>query len=637
MCGIAGIISSKNQVHSRLLETMSDLISHRGPDDQGVWLNNDASVGLAHRRLSIIDLSDDGHQPMHAIGKLSIVFNGEIYNYKELRKSLQHSWSFKTRTDTEVILAAYSVHGEKCVNLFRGMFAFAIWNDTEKLLFCARDHFGIKPFYYTINNGGICFASEAKALLPCLSNFSLNKKAIFEYLNFQFALESDTLIDAIKQLPPAHSLTFKPEINKIHIEKYWNLNYDIDESSRSADEIQEEFKYLLNDSISIHLNSDVPVGSYLSGGVDSNIVSVLATKQQSNVDVVHAFHGKFSEFPECDESYFAQKSASFSGQRLNTIDITSQDFLDNINKINYHLDFPVAGPGSFPQYMVSGLVANKNVKVVLGGQGGDELFGGYARYMVGYLEQCIKANIMGNEQNLEIPFTSILPNLTLLKQYTPLIQSSWSNGLFEDFASRYFRLINRSNDFTNEIHWNYFKEEQTILPNSFNTIFNDPSVANAGFINKMLHFDFKTLLPALLQVEDRVSMAHGIESRVPFLDYRIAEFAAQIPPSIKFADGKMKHIIKSSFSDEIPKEIHMRKDKMGFPVPLASWFQNNDCKSFLMDTFNTGKNKHREYINYDSILSSINSKQGSFSRKIWGLLSLELWHQNFQDNFKPFT
>ena len=224
--------------------------------------------------------------------------------------------------------------------------------------------------------------------------------------------------------------------------------------------------------------------------------------------------------------------------------------------------------------------------------------------------------------------------LKLLKEYTPLIKNVWSNGLFDDFTSRYFQLINRSSDFANEIHWDYFTDSDNhILIDSFDRVFNASNVSNAGHINKMLHFDYKTLLPGLLQVEDRMSMAHGIESRVPFLEPKIAEFAATLPPSIKFSDGKMKNILKTSFPTKIPDTIMNRTDKMGFTVPLQEWFAQYDCKKFLIETFSNSAGNNSEYLNYDAIINNIHMGNSKFSRKIWGLLSLELWQQNIQSLF----
>jgi len=341
------------------------------------------------------------------------------------------------------------------------------------------------------------------------------------------------------------------------------------------------------------------------------------------------FHGRFIEYPGYDESGYAQSAADHAEGQLHTVDIGVDDFSKHIADVAYHLDFPVAGPGSFAQFMVSKL-ASEHVKVVLGGQGGDEIFGGYARYVVAYFEQCIKAAIDGHYKNgsYVVTIESIVPNLGLLREYKPLMKQFWSEGLFEPMDQRYFRLINRATDMKNEIDWSGLNMQQVF--EDFSTIFNNPSnVKKEAYFDKMTHFDFKCLLPALLQVEDRMSMAHGLESRVPLLDHPLVEFAATVPADVKFKDGNMKHLLKHVFAEKIPPTILNRRDKMGFPVPLKEWFEG-DLNEFAMDVFSTMAAKHRPYINSDVVMQSF-GQEGRFSRKTWGLMSLELWHQQFHD------
>ena len=279
--------------------------------------------------------------------------------------------------------------------------------------------------------------------------------------------------------------------------------------------------------------------------------------------------------------------------------------------------------------MVSKLAAEK-VKVVLGGQGGDEIFGGYARYVVAYFEQCIKAGIDGHygNGNYVVTLESIVPNLGLLREYKPLMKQFWSEGLFGPMDERYFRLVDRSTDMQEEIDWMELDSRQVF--EDFATIFNNPTnVKKEAYFDKMTHFDFKCLLPALLQVEDRMSMAHGLESRVPLLDHPLVEFAATVPADMKFKGGNMKHLLKQVFAQELPAEILNRRDKMGFPVPLKEWFAN-ELKDFAMDTFGTMATKHRPSINSQAVLKNF-GQEARFSRKTWGLLSLELWHQQFHD------
>ena len=579
-----------------------DSLRYRGPDHSGEY-SEPNKIYMAHNRLSIIGLDEKSHQPMKSCYSSIIVFNGEIYNYRELKKSELADYPFKSSSDTEVILALYEKYGIDCLNYLRGMFAFAIWDEKKDRLFCARDRFGIKPFYYTQADDRFVFASEMKAILPFLNDIQTNSDALLEYFTFQYTLGEETLFKDIQQLMPGHFLTFKDK--KLNLNKYWDVNYKVDHKL-SEKYFEEKLEYLLKDSVKYHQVSDVPIGSYLSGGVDSSLITTLANDQNPNF--YGAFHGRFTDYPEYDESIYANAEAD-AVKKLFMIDITAQDFIDNISKVIYHLDTPVAGPGAFPQYMVSKL-ASKHVKVILGGQGGDELFGGYARYIIAYFEQCIKAAIEGTHRNGNFVVTpeSIIPNLTLLQEYKPLIKSFWKEGLFGPLDERYFRLIDRSNDVNGEVNWNLFCKDK--LLQRFKSIFNShDNVSKESYFDKMTRFDFKCLLPALLHVEDRMSMAHGLESRVPFLDHPLVEFAATIPADIKFPGGKMKNLLKEVFKEKIPLKILHRRDKMGFPVPLKEWFVG-PLKEFFYDIFSSQTAKTREFYDPQKVLQNLkNSSQ----------------------------
>ena len=536
MCGIAGIVSIKAEPIVHLegqLEIMNWLIRHRGPDGEGIWADPNAIVGLAHRRLSIIDLSPTGAQPMVADNGTVISFNGEVYNYIELQRKLRDRWRFKSRSDTETVLAAYDRYGDDFLAELRGMFAFALWDQRRRRLLCARDRFGIKPFYYAIIEDRLYFASEAKALVPFLPSIETDAGALAEYLTFQYTIGEQTLFRGIKQLLPGQMLVM--ENGSVEVRRYWDVKYNIDFDHTTIYFVR-RFQELMQDSIEVHLRSDVPVGSYLSGGVDSSLMALLAARISPENN--QSFHGKFTQYPGYDESHHAMVVAQRAGNTLHQIDITAEHFRDNIEKVVYHLDFPVAGPGSFPQYMVSQLAA-KHVKVVLGGQGGDEVFGGYARYLLAYFEQCIKAAIDGNYRNghYVVTIESIVPNLGLLREYKPLMAQFWGEGLFGDLDARYYRLIDRSADMSEEVDWSLLEKSQVF--EDFRTIFNNPSnVRKEAYFDKMTHFDFKCLLPALLHVEDRMSMAHGLESRVPLLDHPLIEFAATVPPTSNSRTGR---------------------------------------------------------------------------------------------------
>jgi asparagine synthase (glutamine-hydrolysing) len=624
MCGIAGVLNlslTKIPNLNHRLEVMNELLRHRGPDGQGAWQHAHESVGLAHRRLSIIDLST-GDQPMRDDAGNWITYNGEVYNYIELREELGAA-NFKTTSDTEVVLAAYRRWGKDCVTHLRGMFAFALWDEAQQELFCARDRFGIKPFYYTTTGDSYYFASEVKALLPFVDNIETDVEGFKDYLAFQFCLAGKTLFKGIKELLPGHTLSVRN--GAIEIRRYWEVYYELD-FDHTSKYFDERLRELLPESVNLHLRADVPVGTYLSGGLDSSAVASIASRQ-SNGDF-KAFTGKFSFSEDYDESRYARALAEWRGFSLHEIDITAADFIENIRKVIYHLDYPVAGPGSFPQYMVSQLAAQHR-KVVLGGQGGDEIFGGYTRYLIAYFEQCIKAAIDGtiNDGNFIVTYESIIPNLTALHNYKPMLQEFWRDGLFEDMDRRYFRLINRAPLLRDEIHWNLLGDYSPF--ETFQTIFNGDNVGQESYFDRMTHFDFKTLLPALLQVEDRVSMAHGLESRVPFLDHPLVEFAATMPSNVKFKNGTMKQVLKDAMRSELPEAIVDRKDKMGFPTPLTEWI-NGEARDFVHETLTTRNAFNRDFVDNRKLIAGLH-KEPKFGRKVWGLLCLELWQQEFHD------
>ncbi len=627
MCGIAGIVSISGQPVRHLqrkLQVMGEIIAHRGPDGEGVWCAANDQAGLAHRRLSIIDLSETGAQPMSGPNGCVISHNGEVYNYLELREALKGDWPFKGSSDTETILAAYERYGDDFTTHLRGMFAFAIWDEKRQRLIAARDRFGIKPFYYATVDGVFYFASEPKALMPFLPEIDTEPEALAQYLTFQYSVDDLTLFKGVKQLMPGHRLVI--ENNHMSIQRYWDVNYNID-WDHSPRYFYNRLRELMEDSIDIHLRADVPVGGYMSGGIDSSLTSILAARHNSQNR--QFFHGKFTDYSGYDESPYAEIAADAANGELFQCDITASDFESNIQKVIYHLDYPVAGPGSFPQYMVSELAA-RHVKVVLGGQGGDEIFGGYARYLVAYLEQSLKAALDGTYRNGNyiVTIESIVPNLGVLREYKPMMQMLWQEGLFGDLDQRYFRLIDRSNDLQDEVDWTGLDKESVF--ERFEGIFNSTTnVRQEAYFDKMTHFDFKCLLPALLQVEDRMSMAHGLESRVPMLDHPLIEFAATVPADVKFESGNMKHMLKTAFSDVLPEKLLSRRDKMGFPVPLKEWY-GNELKDYVRDIFSSQTAKSRPFMRSDKVLESFNA-DSRFSRKTWGLLSLELWQQAFHD------
>ena len=628
MCGICGAINLRGEPIPDLpkrLQVMSDLIAHRGPDDAGAWIHERGHVGFGHRRLSIIDPTPAGHQPMSDDADRWITYNGEVYNYPELRLGL--GGPFRTNCDTEVVLRAHDRWGANSLDRLRGMFAYAIWDEVAQELLCARDRFGIKPFYYAQVGDILYFASEAKALLPFLRRIETDLEGLKDYLAFQFCLAGKTLFSGVRELLPGHRLRVRN--GTVVSERYWEVYYDVD-FDHTARYFEERIEALLAESVKLHLRSDVPVAAYLSGGLDSSAVASLAG---SSTERMKAFTGRFPEDGRYDESGYARELADARGLDLRLVDIGVEDFLGSIERVIYHLDHPTAGPGSFPQFMVSQAAA-REAKVILGGQGGDEIFGGYTRYLIAYFEQCIKAAIDGTMHNgsFVVTYESIIPNLGALQSYRPLLKEFWSEGLFDDLDARYFRLINRAPHLDGEVDFHALGQYSPF--ETFKEIFNGHNVGHESYFDKMTHFDFKTLLPALLQVEDRVSMAHGLESRVPLLDHELVELAATIPADVKFRDGTMKHVFKRATRSLVPERIAERKDKMGFPVPLHEWF-GGPARDFVADVFSSREALGREHFDNRKVLSGL-EKENRFGRQTWGLLSLELWQRLFHDREHEF-
>ena len=632
MCGIAGVFDVSGCPVDRLearLRRMNAVQRHRGPDGEGVWTSPSGCAGLGHVRLSVID-PEGGAQPMvDEEAGLTIVFNGEIYNFRELRSQLATRHAFSTRSDTEVILNAYRKWGAACVEHLRGMFSFAIWDERKRALLLARDRFGIKPLYTAWVGERFYFASEVKALLPFLPDVRLDYRGLRDYLTFQFYLQGKTLFRDVREVPPATSCLVDAQGERATT--YWQVQYEPD-LDHSDGWFCNRCSELMEDSVRAHLVADVPLGSYLSGGIDSSAVAALARRLQGPGEFM-GFHGRFDDGPCYDESPFARDLARQEGITLRETTITSRDFLDVFDRVIYHLDCPVAGPGSFPQYMVSRSVKGHR-KVVLGGQGGDEIFGGYVRYLIAYFEQCLKGAISGvsDPSKFIVTYQSIIPNLKSLRGYEPLMAHFFGQGMFDDYDKRYYRLIDRSGSLGKEIRWESFPDYDPY--DSFREVFFENRIGRQCYFDSMLHFDFVTLLPALLQVEDRMSMAHGIESRTPFLDHPLVEFAATVPANVKFKDGELKRLPKKIFSNLLPESILNRPDKMGFPVPLVDWLKG-ELKPMVQEMLSSPSVAGREFLNHAEIVKAL-ADEKQFGRKIWGFLCLESFCRQFIDGHVAF-
>lgn len=636
MCGVAGIIHSSREhpVDEAVLDRMTDILKHRGPDDRGtqIWGN----IGFGHRRLSIIDL-ETGRQPMcNADGTLWITYNGELYNYVELRQDLTGSgFQFRTHSDTEVILNLYARHGLEMFQHMNGMFAFALLDTARGRILLARDRFGEKPLYYLKDSGRFAFASEIKALLTLPGvKPEADPGALHEYLTFQYCLHDRTLFEGIRRLKPATYLLLDGAGGILQEKEYWSLGFEEDHS-RSEESYLEELRSLLEDSVKIRLRSDVPVGTYLSGGIDSSLVATLARNLQGRG--LPAFTGYFEDGDRYSELKYAKAVAEGNGSPHHVICPSPQDFEVNFRRIIHHMDEPAAGPGSFPQLMVSEL-AVKQVKVVLGGQGGDEIFGGYARYLILYLEECIRGSIFETQDSKRhiVTLDHVPKRLAMLRQYVPMLKDFWSGGLFEPVERRYYSLISRApapekyfaTDFLRSLNEDDLYQA---FERQFNDILHKVPSGGSALLNRMTAYDARTMLQSLLHVEDRMSMAVSLESRLPLLDHRITELMFRMPPRFKYRDGQAKSALLSAVGDLLPDLVRNRKDKMGFPVPFVEWARG-PLRSWVHEILLGRAARERGIYRPDGIQSLLQSER-PFGRELWGLLSLETWFQTFVDGF----
>jgi asparagine synthase (glutamine-hydrolysing) len=511
------------------------------------------------------------------------------------------------------------------------MFAFFIYDQRRNRGFLARDHFGIKPLYHHFGRDVIAFASEPKALLvhPEIEA-RLDTERVGDYLSFQHCLDEGTLFQGIRKVLPGHSMTIDLKDGLSRDRIFWEPNYVVDPSVTEEDAI-EYVDALVQDAVRIQLRSDVPVGAYLSGGLDSSLITAMAS-QQAGGDF-EAFHGRFAEAPRYDESRYADIVAERTGADLHKVVPSAERFANRLPSMIHFMDEPAAGPGLFPQFEVSEL-ASIRVRVVLGGQGGDEIFCGYTRYLVAYLEQALKTAIFqtSSPDTRDLQLSNIMASMPQLQEYVPMMRRFWKNGLFEDTDRRYFRLIDRTEGASHLYTEGFLREvdhESTFA--RFQEVFNHP--ATESYIAKMRNFDRVAFMPALLHVEDRVSMAHSLESRVPLLDYRIADYVDRLKPGIIFREGRHKHLLREVAARHLPWEVVLRRDKMGFPVPLDLWLKKGVVRDFVRDVFASRRCRERGVIDTKAVEAHFDKAQ-PFSRALWGVLNLELWHQIFIDGLR---
>jgi asparagine synthase (glutamine-hydrolysing) len=616
MCGFIGCIDDKaRENENELFIKMNDIITHRGPDDEGYY--RDELIQFGFRRLSIIDI-DTGQQPLtYENERYCIIFNGEIYNYLELREELiQNGLTFATSSDTEVIVALYSQIKEGAVNKLRGMFAFVIWDKLEKILFGARDPFGIKPFFYYEGINRTYFASEKKSILLAMEKAELNSDSLQHYLTYQFVPEPNTLSVGIKKLEPGCYFT-KRIGSPINIFQYWKASFK--PSYQSETDYITEIREVLIDSVKLHMRADVPVGSFLSGGIDSTIIASIAKDFHP---AIKTFSVGFERngFSEID---VAKESATKLGVENISYVITPEEYMNELPKILWHMDDPLADPACVPLYFVA-REARRHVKVVLSGEGADELFGGYNIYREPH-----SLRIFNKIPRVIKRFLSwvarMMPEGMRGKSFiergvTPLEERFIGNAkMFTEQEKRKLLVDYRDGNLYTDITKPLYQESKGYNP-----------------VEQMQYIDIHTWLRGdILLKADKMTMAHSLELRVPFLDKKVFDIASKIPTNLKTANGTTKYILRKAVEGIVPNHVLNRK-KLGFPVPIRHWLKDemNEWAKELIHESNT------EYlINKTYLLKILEDHcQGKMdnSRKIWTVLMFMIWHQIFVEEKYSF-
>ena len=625
MCGIAGFVS-RDEHHDphearAVLDSMCRVIAHRGPDDQGMMVDDRVALGM--RRLSIIDLAG-GRQPISGCdGAVTIVFNGEIYNYRDLQSELEsRGHQFNTQADTETIVHAYEEYGARCVDHLRGMFAFAIWDAHARELFIARDRVGKKPLYYTITPGGtLIFGSELKSLREHPEfRGEINIEGLDAYLTFGYVPDPLTIFRDVHKLPPGHHLTLKD--GSVCVEQYWDFPYQPrSQPFRSEEECLEELRALLDEAVRTRLIADVPLGAFLSGGVDSSAVVGLMARHTSQP--VKTFSIGFRE-----DSYDELKYARVAAKHFQTDHhefIVTPDVCALVDELVWHFDEPFADSSAIPTYMVSKL-AREHVKVVLSGDGGDELFAGYTRYEThrrhdsfAHLPRFVRRGLMQ-------PLSRRLPHGAIGRNFLHQIGCGPLDCYLEQISI--FSRLNKPLLYTKDFQRQADNGEALALFRDHASRVRSPEALNA-----ILYLDSKTYLPGdILTKVDRMSMAASLEARAPFLDHKLIEFVTQIPPSLKLSGGETKYILKRAVRGLVPNEI-LTRPKMGFGVPIEEWI-NRELRDRIHETLTSPRARQRgcfdpRYINV--LLDEHERGRRDHSSALWTLFMLELWHQRYVD------
>ena len=629
MCAICGKLQYANEarVDAALIQRMTDAMAHRGPDGQGQYVSG--PVGLGHRRLSIIDLST-GAQPLaNEDETVWIVFNGEIYNYQDLRASLlSQGHRFKTASDTEVIVHLYEEYGTGCLDRLRGMFAFAIWDANQRRLFVARDRVGIKPLYYCDTGKSFVFASEIKALLldPEVKR-EVNLPAVDCFLTHLFLPGEQTLFKNIKKLEPGRYALIDAKTSSIN-RPYWDLEFRPTAEHKTLDDAAAALSEMLSEAVRLHMISDVPVGILLSGGVDSTGVLSYAAKLTDKE--IQTFTVGFEGEQFADERPYARLAAKRFGTRHYDITMTAEDFRDFLPRYVWHMEEPVCEPPAIALYYVSKL-ARQHVTVLLSGEGGDEAFGGYSNYRNLLMLEALKAGLgpFCGVAGGALAAAGSLTGSGRAAKYAPLLTTPLADYYFSRTASP-FSFFNRSKrslyteDFSAQLDSG--AEPAEVIRKLFGR------VAGKDLLSQMLYIDTKTWLPDDLLIKaDKMTMANSLELRVPLLDHKLLEFAATLPPAFKVHRLSTKRVLKRAFNGGIPREIIERK-KTGFPVPYGRWL-SRELAGYVSDTLTSGRAVSRGLLKPQAVAALLeeSSANGRLTKEVFSLLVLELWHQQFAD------
>jgi asparagine synthase (glutamine-hydrolysing) len=554
MCGIAGIYDRDGDCDASAVSRMLDVQAHRGPDGCGTWA--DPGIVLGHRRLAFLDLSHEGAQPMsYGEERWHITYNGEVYNYVELRAELEQlGHAFRSTSDTEVLLAAYAQWGTECLHRFNGMFAFAIWDRRERTLFVARDRLGVKPLTYTWDGRRFGFASESKALHAAgLAPGGMDPDAVYEYLARGYTSAGRSFHADVHVLEPGHALLMSDDL-PLRTWQWWEPERGEDAAFGSAQDWADAVAELLDDAVRIRLRADVPVGAHLSGGLDSSAIVAAAARHHTGSDPFHAFTGAFTDDAASDERRWARAVAAHTGVEMHEVEIGVDQLAEQFARILWHMDEPIAGPGVFPQLMVCDLVARHRVKAVLGGQGGDELFGGYLRHRALHYRQRMGTGSLPGRAGAAFELARLARG-----EWRRVRRTSTRVG-DEQLAPAFLARVDAS-----------VREEVR-----------RGALTHASVRDLMWH-DLRSYLPALLHVEDRTSMAASIESRTPLLDYRLVELALRIPADLLFARNDPKPLLRRAVAPWLPREVVGRRDKKGFPTPLHWWQERPALRELVLD------------------------------------------------------